>query len=62
MLLRYSLGLEKQAAIVETAVRRALDARDAGGLELRTRDLGGAVRTTEMGDQIAAVVRELAQA
>ncbi|KAI0036052.1 3-isopropylmalate dehydrogenase [Vararia minispora EC-137] len=59
LLLRYSLGLEKQAALIETAVRKVLDAKSAGGLELRTRDLGGEVRTTEMGDAIAGVVRQM---
>ena len=59
MLLRYSLGLEKQASTIEAAVRKVLDAKTAGGLELRTRDLGGEVTTVEMGDRIAEVVKQL---
>ncbi|KAF8272132.1 3-isopropylmalate dehydrogenase [Lactarius quietus] len=59
MLLRYSLGLEKQAQLIETAVRKALDAKDAGGLELRTADLGGSVGTKEMGREIVEILKKL---
>jgi len=59
MLLRYSLGLEKQAQLIEAAVRKALDARDAGGLELRTADLGGNVGTKEVGDKIVEILKTL---
>jgi 3-isopropylmalate dehydrogenase len=52
MLLRYSLGLEKQAQAVENAVRKVLDDQSIGGLGLRTKDLGGLVTTKEMGDAI----------
>lgn len=59
MLLRYSLGLEKQAAAIETAVRKVLDAKQDGGLELRTKDLGGEVTTKEVGDKVVEVVKTL---
>lgn len=59
MLLRYSLGLEKQALLVETAVRKALDAKNAGGLELRTADLGGDVGTKDIGDRIVELLKTL---
>ncbi len=59
MLLRYSLGLEKQAQLIETAVRKALDAKNAGGLELRTADLGGNVGTKEIGDKIVEILKTL---
>lgn len=59
MLLRYSLGLDKQAQLIETSVRKALDAKDAGGLELRTADLGGEVGTKEIGDRIVEVLKTL---
>jgi 3-isopropylmalate dehydrogenase len=59
MLLRYSLGLEKQAQLVEAAVRKALDAKESGGLELRTADLGGSVRTKETGDNIVELIKSL---
>lgn len=59
MLLRYSLGLEAPAAIIETAVRRTLDAKDVGGFELRTADLGGNVGTKEMGERIVEVIKSL---
>jgi len=57
LLLRYSLGLEKQAQLIEVAVRKALDAKDAGGLELRTADLGGSVATNEIGDKIVELLK-----
>ena len=59
MLLRYSLGIEAPAAIIETAVRRTLDAKDVGGLELRTADLGGNVGTKEIGEKIIEVIKSL---
>ena len=59
MLLRYSLGLEKQAQLIETAVRKALDTKDTGGLELRTADLGGNVGTKEVGDKIVEIFKTL---
>jgi 3-isopropylmalate dehydrogenase len=57
--LRYSLGLDKQAQFIETAVRKALDAKNAGGLELRTADLGGDVTTKEVGDKIVELLKTL---
>ena len=59
LLLRYSLGLEKQAQLIENAVRKALDAKNDSGLELRTADLGGDVRTQEIGDKIVEVLKTL---
>jgi 3-isopropylmalate dehydrogenase len=50
MLLRYSLGSEKEAAAIETAVHRAI----AGGC--RTQDLGGSLGTRQM---TAAIARHL---
>lgn len=57
MLLRYSLGLEKQAELIEYAVRKALDSPDVSGLGLRTADLGGNVGTKEVGDRIVEIVK-----
>ncbi len=48
MLLRHSLGLEPEAAAIERAVEAAIE----GGA--RTRDLGGALSTSEMGAAIRA--------
>ena len=54
LMLRYSLGLTEEAAVVEQAVERALD----GGL--RTPDIaaqpGSAATTTEMGEGIASAL------
>ncbi|KAF5393002.1 hypothetical protein D9757_001313 [Collybiopsis confluens] len=52
MLLRYSLGLDQPASAIESAVRKTLDLPSAGGYGLRTKDLGGAVKTTEFGDKV----------
>jgi 3-isopropylmalate dehydrogenase len=59
LLLRYSLGLEKQASAIEAAVRKVLDDPSTGGHGLRTADLGGSVKTVEVGDKIAQVLKEL---
>ncbi|KAL0949278.1 hypothetical protein HGRIS_009356 [Hohenbuehelia grisea] len=59
MLLRYSLGLEKEASAVEAAVRKALDDPQAGGLGLRTADLGGKTSTKELGDKIVETLKGL---
>jgi len=58
MLLRHSLELEREAAIVEGAVQAALDAG------VMTRDLKrrGAVSTADCGAWIAQRVREAASA
>lgn len=59
MLLRYSLGLEKPAKAIENAVRKVLDLPEAGGLGLRTADLGGKVGTKELGDRIVDILKTL---
>jgi 3-isopropylmalate dehydrogenase len=48
MLLRHSLGLDAEATAIERAVEAAID----GGA--RTRDLGGALSTSEMGAAVCA--------
>ncbi|KZT71464.1 3-isopropylmalate dehydrogenase [Daedalea quercina L-15889] len=57
LLLRYSLGLDKYAQAIENAVRKVLDNKDIGGFELRSADLGGSVKTTEIGDKIVEVLK-----
>ncbi len=52
MLLRFSLGLEREATAVERAVGAALDAG------LLTPDLGGTASTSEAGATVARAVRE----
>jgi len=59
MLLRYSLGLDKPATAIESAVRKVLDQQDKGGLGLRTADLGGKIKTVEMGDKIVEILKGL---
>ena len=62
MLLRYSLGLQKEAQAVEDAVRKVLDDKDIGGLGLRTADLGGTVTTRALGDAVVQQLGVLLQA
>ncbi|EIN10529.1 3-isopropylmalate dehydrogenase [Punctularia strigosozonata HHB-11173 SS5] len=59
MLLRYSLGLEAQAKAIESAVRKVLDDTEIGGFGLRTADMGGSVKTTEIGQKIVEVLKTL---
>lgn len=59
MLLRYSLGLEKEAQAVEDAVRKVLDSAELGGYDVRTKDLGGPATTGEVGAKIVEVLKGL---
>jgi len=59
MLLRYSLGLERPAQVIETAVRKVLDTPALGGHGLRTADLGGKATTKEIGDCVVEVLQGL---
>ncbi|KAJ1567565.1 3-isopropylmalate dehydrogenase [Nowakowskiella sp. JEL0078] len=59
LLLRYSLGLQKEAEAVEEAVRIILDDTDVGGLGIRTKDLGGNANTSFVGDQVIKVLEGL---
>jgi 3-isopropylmalate dehydrogenase len=55
MLLRYSFGMEREAQLVEDAVRSVLDSG------FRTKDLGGNSSTVDTGDAIAAELEKLLQ-
>jgi len=59
MLLRYSLGLEKYANAVDEAVKKVLDDKSIGGFGMRTKDLGGESKTTEIGDKVIDVLKTL---
>lgn len=59
MMLRYSLGMEKSAAVIESAVRKVLDEKSQGGEEMRTADLGGKANTKEIGDKVVEVLKTL---
>ena len=50
MMLRYSFLMTAEADMVEKAVTKVLDAKSAGGLEIRTGDLGGTASTGQVGD------------
>jgi 3-isopropylmalate dehydrogenase len=53
MMLRYSLGLPKEANAVEKAVKNAID----NGT--RTKDLGGSAGTKDMGDAVVAELEKI---
>jgi 3-isopropylmalate dehydrogenase len=59
MLLRYSCLLATEAAAIESAVERVFESKEAGGLGIRTKDMGGNTGTREVGDAVCQVLREL---
>ncbi|KZW04358.1 3-isopropylmalate dehydrogenase [Exidia glandulosa HHB12029] len=59
MLLRYSLGLDKEATAIESAVRKVLDLPNDGGFGYRTKDLGGDILTKQIGDKVVEVLKTL---
>lgn len=58
-MLRYSFGQPKEAQAIEDAVRKVLDAKDIGGLEIRTKDLKGNATSKEVGDKVCQVLETL---
>ncbi|ODN89684.1 3-isopropylmalate dehydrogenase [Cryptococcus wingfieldii CBS 7118] len=62
MLLRYSLGRGKEAALIEQAVQKVLDSRESGGFDIQTKDLGGETKTSEVGDKVVEVLKGLLSA
>ncbi|ORY90882.1 Isopropylmalate dehydrogenase-like domain-containing protein [Leucosporidium creatinivorum] len=59
LMLRYSFGKEKEAKLVEEAVRIVLDDVEVGGFGFRTKDLGGDKGTKEVGDKVVEVLTGL---
>ena len=59
MMLRYTCGMETEAKAVEDAVRKTLDSEKTGGYGLWTKDLGGSAKTSEIGDTVVKVLKEL---
>ncbi|CRK13666.1 hypothetical protein BN1708_010901, partial [Verticillium longisporum] len=59
MMLRYSFLLEAEASAIEKAVVKVLDAKEAGGLEVRTGDLGGKSTCSQVGDAVCEVLKKL---
>ena len=59
MLLRYSCLLAEEASAIERAVARVFDSKESGGLEIRSRDMGGEATTVEIGNATCDVLREL---
>lgn len=59
MLLRYSCLLEDIATAIEKAVAYAVELKENGGLEIRTRDLAGVASTSEMGQAISNRLRDV---
>jgi 3-isopropylmalate dehydrogenase len=59
MLLRYSCCLYKEADAIDAAIERVLNSKSMGGLEIRTGDLGGTAGTSEFGDAVCEVLKEI---
>jgi 3-isopropylmalate dehydrogenase len=59
MMLRYSFCMLEEASLIERAVEKVLDSKEIGGLEIRTGDLGGTATTSEVGDAVCGVLKEL---
>ena len=59
LLLRWSLGLHREAQAIEDAVRKVLDTEEMGGHGIRTKDLGGEASTNEVASKILAVLETL---
>ena len=59
LLLRWSLGMAKEAAAIEQAVRKVLDSQEIGGFGLRTGDLGGSATTKQVGGKVLEVLDTL---
>ena len=53
MMLQYSLNRPAEAKIVETAVRNVIESG------IRTTDIGGTAKTSEVGDAVAAELEKL---
>ncbi|KAJ1940725.1 hypothetical protein FBU59_003723, partial [Linderina macrospora] len=61
MMLRYSFGMEREANIIELAVRRVLDDDQLNGWNIRSKDLGGNASTAEIGDAVVRAVTSYAE-
>lgn len=59
MMLRYTCNDENAAALVEKAVEIVLTDSSSGGLEIKTRDLGGNATTTDVGNAVVKVLHSL---
>lgn len=59
MMLRYTCNLDYLADAVDQAISVALDDKDAGGLEIRTGDVGGSASCTEMGDAVVTALNQI---
>ncbi|KAI8319528.1 aconitase iron-sulfur domain-containing protein [Martensiomyces pterosporus] len=60
-MLRYSFNLEREANIIELAVRRVLDSDELNGWNIRSKDLGGSATTAEIGDAVVRAVTPYAE-
>ncbi|OAV88051.1 3-isopropylmalate dehydrogenase [Puccinia triticina 1-1 BBBD Race 1] len=59
LMLRYSLGLDRQAEQIELAVRKVLDSQETGGRGLRTADLKGHASTKQLGDAVVSALKTI---
>lgn len=59
MMLELTFSMEKEGAAIREAVRRVLESKELGGQEIRTKDLRGNNTTQEVGDAVAAEVKNI---
>ncbi len=59
MMFELTFEMKKEGALIREAVRKVLEDKSLGGLEIRTKDLGGSATTQDMGDAIAGEVKKL---
>ncbi|KAH9462376.1 hypothetical protein KEM48_011216 [Puccinia striiformis f. sp. tritici PST-130] len=59
LMLRYSLGLDREADQIELSVRKVLDSTDVGGHGLRTADLKGQASTKQLGDAVVEALKTI---
>ncbi|KIH94883.1 3-isopropylmalate dehydrogenase [Sporothrix brasiliensis 5110] len=59
MMLRYSFLLAAEADAIEKAVSIVLEEKAAGGLEIRTADLGGKATTRDVGEAVCSELKKL---
>jgi 3-isopropylmalate dehydrogenase len=59
LMLRYSLGLDREAEQIELAVRKVLDSQETGGHDLRTADLKGEASTKQLRDAVVSALKTI---
>ncbi|CCG84507.1 protein of unknown function [Taphrina deformans PYCC 5710] len=59
MMMELTFEMQKEGTAIREAVRRVLESKEFGGMEIRTRDLKGSNTTSEVGSAIEAEVKKI---